>query len=95
MLMVDPKLLDLVQQSWEICRKELAAFRETITALQDQQHSLESKVEEHQRRLDEQAMQIDSLAQLQDRNYNRMLEMFERLREQLRQGMLQVFLLCM
>ncbi|KAL9986772.1 hypothetical protein ACROYT_G000966 [Oculina patagonica] len=97
MIMVDQKLLTLVQQSWELLRKELAAFQETVTSLQDQQQSLEGNVEEHQQKLDEisaqqaeQAMQIGALVQLQDENYTRMLEMFESLKEQMRQESLHV-----
>lgn len=82
---VDQQLLDLVQQSLELFQKEFAALQETV--------------EEHEQRLDEmsaqqaeQARQVDkALAQLRDENYNRMLEMFESFRIQLKQGKLQVF----
>lgn len=99
---VDHQLLKMVQQSLGHFRKELAAVQEAVASLQDQQHSLqdqqqslEGKVEEQKQRLDEmlaqqseQARQVnEALARLHDDNYNRILEMFENLRTQLRQGM--------
>lgn len=92
---VDHQLLKMVQQSLGHFRKELAAVQEAVASLQDQQLSLEGKVEEQKQRLDEmlaqqseQARQVnEALARLHDDNYNRILEMFENLRTQLRQGM--------
>lgn len=92
---VDHQLLKMVQQSLEHFRKEFAAVQEAVASLQDQQLSLEGKVEEQKQRLDEmlaqqseQARQVnEALARLHDDNYNRILEMFENLRTQLRQGM--------
>lgn len=99
---VDHQLLKMVQQSLEHFRKEFAAVQEAVASLQDQQHflqdqqqSLEGKIEEQKQRLDEmsaqqseQARQVnEALARLHDDHYNQILEMFENLRTQLRQGM--------
>ncbi len=82
---VDQQLLDLVQQSLELFRKEFAALQQTV--------------EEHQKRLDEMSAQqieqarqvVEALAKMRDENYTRVLEMFESFRIQLKQGKLRVF----
>lgn len=73
MVMVDPNLSSLVKQSWELFHKEFAAFKESITSLEEQQQFLESNSQEHQQRLDgmsakqtEQGTQIGALTQKQN-----------------------------
>jgi len=80
--LVDDELLKMVQLSLEDIRKEFAAVQEAVTSFQGQQQSLEDKVEEQKQRLDEMSVQHSE----QGENYNRILEIMESLKTQLRQG---------
>ena len=89
---VDGELLKMVQLTHEDFQREFAAVSEAVTSLQDQQHSLEDKVEEQKQRLDEMSARHSE----QGENYKRILEIMESLKTQLGQGrytMLQEFLL--
>ena len=89
---VDDKLLKMEQLTQEEFQREFAAVSEAVTSLQDQQQSLEDKVEEEKQRLDELSAQHSE----QGENYSRILEIMECLQTQLGQGrytMLREFLL--
>ena len=89
---VDDKLLKMEQLTQEEFQREFAAVSEAVTSLQDQQQSLEDKVEEQKQRLDELSAQHSE----QGENYSRILEIMESLKTQLGQGrytMLREFLL--
>ena len=82
----------MVQQTQEDFQKEFAAVPEAVSSLQEKQQSLEDKVEEQKKRLDE----LSARHSEQDENYNRILEIMESLKTHLGQGMytmLQEFLL--
>ena len=85
---VDDELLKIVQQTLEDFRKEFAALSEAVTSLQDQQQSLEDKVEEQKQRLDEMSAQQSERSE----NYNRILEIMESLKTQLGQGRYTIYM---
>ena len=81
-----------VQLTHEDFQREFAAVAEAVTSLQDQQHSLEDKVEDQKQKLDEMSARHSE----QGENYKRILEIMESLKTQPGQGrytMLQEFLL--
>ena len=81
-----------VRLTHEDFQREFAAVAEAVTSLQDQQHSLEDKVEDQKQKLDEMSARHSE----QGENYKRILEIMESLKTQPGQGrytMLQEFLL--